>query len=87
MRLHRCDLLLEPLVAGVDLALCRRPAGPTKGRPFLSSSSPGCSPTSMTLACGSPAPNTVCVAFAHSGQAWQARASSRSCFSDFAIDL
>jgi len=64
----------------------RRPAGPTKGRPFLSSSSPGCSPTSITRACGSPAPKTVCVAFAHKEQFWQPRASSRSCFRDFAID-
>ena len=40
----------------------------------------------MTRACGSPAPNTVCVAFAQSGQSWQARASSRSCLMLLAID-
>ena len=54
-----------------------RPAGPTNGSPFLLSS-PGCSPTSITRACGSPAPNTVCVAFAQSGQSWQRRAPRRS---------
>src|SRR5712671_446294 len=64
----------------------RRPAGPTKGSPLRSSSSPGCSPTSMTLACSSPAPNTVCVAFAQSGQARQRFASSRSSFSDSGIE-
>jgi hypothetical protein len=39
-----------------------RPAGPTKGRPVRSSSSPGCSPTSTTRALTLPSPNTVCVA-------------------------
>ena len=37
------------------------PAGPTKGRPARSSTSPGCSPTSMSRP-ESPSPNTVCVA-------------------------
>ena len=38
------------------------PAGPTNGWPARSSSSPGCSPTSMSSARRAPSPKTVCVA-------------------------
>src|SRR3954469_494653 len=62
-----------------------RPAGPTKGSPFLSSSSPGCSPTSITPACASPAPKTVWVPVFHSGQTWQSLASLRSCVNDLGM--
>jgi hypothetical protein len=75
----RRDLAFDPSMAGVDLAL-----GP-KGRPFLSSSSPGCSPTSITSACGSPAPKTVWVPVFHSGQSWQSLASRRSCVKDLGM--
>src|SRR6185437_14399869 len=40
-------------------------------------SSPGCSPTSMSGACGSPAPNTVLVARCQRGQARQSAAATR----------
>src|SRR4029079_3392852 len=43
-------------------------AGPTNGFPARSSLSPGCSPTSMTLARVGPSPGTACVAFLYSGQ-------------------
>src|SRR5262249_7901187 len=56
----------------------RRPAGPTNGSPATSSLSPGCSPTSITGAPASPAPNTVWVAFAHSPHAWHPAAAARN---------
>src|SRR5512133_2134801 len=56
----------------------RRPAGPTKGRPERSSSSPGCSPTRRISAVAGPSPNTVCVPRSHSGQARQPAAARRS---------
>src|SRR5258706_12890489 len=62
-----------------------RPAGPTKGCPARSSASPGCSPTSMIRALGLPSPNTVWVAFFHSGQPRQPAASLRSASSVNAV--
>jgi len=38
------------------------PAGPTKGLPWRSSWSPGCSPTKTSSAFAEPSPKTVCVA-------------------------
>ena len=46
-----------------------RPAGPTKGWPSRSSTSPGCSPTSMGSASGGPSPKTVWVPVRHRSQA------------------
>ena len=43
------------------------PAGPTNGRPAWSSRSPGCSPTSISVAGTGPSPNTVWVARSQSG--------------------
>ena len=54
------------------------PAGPTNGRPIVSSWSPGCSPTNITAASGGPSPNTVCVAGSNSGQRRQVEASRRA---------
>ena len=55
-----------------------RPAGPTNGRPALSSWSPGCSPTSIRSASSAPSPKTVWVPFSHRWQALQPAASPRS---------
>src|SRR5690348_9525236 len=55
-----------------------RPAGPTNGRPCLSSWSPGCSPTNITPAPAAPSPKTVCVPVCQSGHALQSAASARS---------
>src|SRR5438270_6017252 len=55
-----------------------RPAGPTKGRPCLSSWSPGCSPTNMTSASREPSPNTVCVPVFQRSHAWHPAAASRN---------
>src|SRR5213080_1254215 len=60
----------------------RRPAGPTNGAPSRSSRSPGCSPTNIATEPRLPAPNTVCVASSHSGQARHPAAASRSFGSD-----
>jgi hypothetical protein len=49
-----------------------RPAGPTNGLPLISSWSPGCSPTSITVAPLGPVPGTACVASRWSGQRVQA---------------
>ena len=46
-----------------------RPLGPTNGRPWRSSSSPGASPIRTIRACGLPSPNTRLVAVLLSGQA------------------
>src|SRR5215467_542669 len=53
-----------------------RPAGPTNGCPVRSSSSPGCSPTSTTVACAGPAPKTVCVARRQRSQPLQSAAAA-----------
>src|SRR5437660_377218 len=45
------------------------PAGPTKGRPSLSSLSPGCSPMRTARAAAIPSPKTVCVPVLYKGQA------------------
>src|SRR5437763_7181012 len=54
-----------------------RPAGPTNGRPALSSWSPGCSPTSITSAWRDPSPKTVWVPVFQRSQAWQPAAAFR----------
>src|SRR5207248_2856190 len=48
-----------------------RPAGPTNGRPWMSSWSPGCSPTSMISARSLPSPKTVWVPFSARSHARQ----------------
>ena len=67
-------------VAGADSGLLEpwsstRPAGPTNGCPWISSRSPGCSPTSITLALRAPSPITACVApsqRSHARHSWRA---------------
>src|SRR5256885_3044039 len=54
------------------------PAGPTKGRPSLSSLSPGCSPMKIARAVEVPSPKTVCVPVLYRGQAVQPAAAARS---------
>src|SRR5207302_1475061 len=57
----------------------RIPAGPTKGRPLRSSTSPGCSPTITTRARDGPSPKTALVASRHRSQPrqrWTACAST-----------
>ena len=58
------------------------PAGPTNGRPRLSSTSPGCSPTRINGAETGPLPNTVWVVSSYNGQPVQPRAPWRAwrCF-------
>jgi hypothetical protein len=48
--------------AASSASLSTWPAGPTKGLPALSSWSPGCSPTNITVASFGPSPKTACVA-------------------------
>src|SRR3954453_12370761 len=54
------------------------PAGPTNGRPALSSWSPGCSPTNIASAPALPSPKTTCVPVFQRSQALQPAASLRS---------
>ena len=58
--------------------MSRAPAGPTKGFPARSSTSPGCSPTSIISAWSGPTPGTPCVASRH-------RSHRRHAFSALAI--
>lgn len=51
------------------------PAGPTKGRPCLSSWAPGPSPMSITLASGLPSPKTTDCAPQRRAHRWQAKTS------------
>src|SRR3954465_8398672 len=58
------------------------PAGPTNGRPVLSSLSPGCSPMKIARDVARPSPNTVCVPVLQSGQAVQPAAAARGLASE-----
>src|SRR3954452_14737398 len=60
-----------------------RPAGPTNGRPCLSSWSPGCSPTNTIGAELGPAPNTACVVSVESGHPLQVCTARSNVGSDF----
>src|SRR4051812_33456104 len=78
---------LRSMAASVSARSSILPAGPTNGSPMRSSWSPGCSPTNRTRARWLPAPNTVCVAFFHRGQARQWAACSRTPDSESASTL
>ena len=69
-------------IGAVDLGRVRArsstcPAGPTNGSPRRSSTSPGCSPTSIIRDLTNPAPNTTCVADSYRPHPRQARAARR----------
>ena len=81
------DVEMLAVDAGRLERLVEQPSGGTHERSPSCLLVAGCSPTSITRACGSPAPNTVCVAFAQSGQSWQRRAPAEVVEGDLAIEL